>query len=303
MPSCSTHRSDPAVATSNDLYLRRLGDFSSTLIAGTRGGRRPAFSPDGRSIVFVRTPELEITRVSLDAGAPQVVCRLANVNVTGLSWHDGWHHHVRVSWHQRWRGPDEGERIRRRAHVRGRPRPRPRASWGLAGHNGSRTATVCSIQSPGKVASMPFGDYLAEDPRASRRFCLMRDLRDTCQPAIWYSFAVAEPGCAAVRCTRRCRDRRRGDGRDSGDGLRPGFRRCTFCRGRADWRDGLCALSLVRYQTLDGLDRPRRCDRRAGPPQPRIPSAESFVRWHSGGRPRSDRYKIATCGFTTSSVR
>ncbi len=79
-------RSDPAVATTNHLYLRRLGDFSSTLIAGTRGGRRPAFSPDGRSIVFVRTPELEITRVSLDGGAPQVLCRMANVNVTGLSW-------------------------------------------------------------------------------------------------------------------------------------------------------------------------------------------------------------------------
>ncbi len=79
-------RSDPAVATTNHLYLRRLGDFGSTLIAGTRGGRRPAFSPDGRSVVFVRTPELEITRVSLDGGAPQVLCRMANVNVTGLSW-------------------------------------------------------------------------------------------------------------------------------------------------------------------------------------------------------------------------
>jgi hypothetical protein len=36
--------------------------------------------------VFVRTPELEITRVSLEGGAPQVLCRMANVNVTGLSW-------------------------------------------------------------------------------------------------------------------------------------------------------------------------------------------------------------------------
>jgi hypothetical protein len=79
-------RSDPAVPTTNDLYLRRLGDHGSTVIAGTRGGRRPVFSPDGRSIVFIRTPEMEITRVSLDGGAPQVLCRMANVNVNGLSW-------------------------------------------------------------------------------------------------------------------------------------------------------------------------------------------------------------------------
>ena len=79
-------RTNAADATSNHLFLRRLAEHHSTLIAGTAGGRRAAFSPDGLSIVFVRMPTLEITKVALDGSAPQVVCRLANANVSGLSW-------------------------------------------------------------------------------------------------------------------------------------------------------------------------------------------------------------------------
>ena len=54
------------------LYLRDVGDFSVTPVAGTEGAIYPFFSPDNRWLGFLTNDKVK--KVSLDGGAPITVC-------------------------------------------------------------------------------------------------------------------------------------------------------------------------------------------------------------------------------------
>jgi len=57
------------------LYLRHLGRFEDSALAGTDGGYNPFFSPDGQWIGFV-TPQA-LKKVSISGGTPLVLCPVA----------------------------------------------------------------------------------------------------------------------------------------------------------------------------------------------------------------------------------
>ncbi len=64
------------------LYVRDVGQFTSTLIAGTAGADHPAVSPDGLEVAF--TADRKIKKVALGGGEP-VVLSDSPVGL-GLSW-------------------------------------------------------------------------------------------------------------------------------------------------------------------------------------------------------------------------
>ena len=60
------------------LYQRHMDDFAPKAIAGTEGGLGPVFSPDGRSVAFVRTTGSgnlsELRKIPLTGGPVQTLC-------------------------------------------------------------------------------------------------------------------------------------------------------------------------------------------------------------------------------------
>ncbi len=74
-------------ASTTRLYIRPIGAFDSSPVAGTEGAYDPFFSPDGEWVAFFAGDELK--KVSLSGGAPVSLARAANP--TGGTWtDDGW---------------------------------------------------------------------------------------------------------------------------------------------------------------------------------------------------------------------
>jgi serine/threonine-protein kinase len=74
-------------ASSTKLYIRPIGAFDSSPVAGTEGAYDPFFSPDGEWVAFFAGDELK--KVALSGGAPVSLARAANP--TGGTWtEDGW---------------------------------------------------------------------------------------------------------------------------------------------------------------------------------------------------------------------
>ena len=71
------------------LYLRALSALEATPIPGTDSApENPAFSPDGRSIVFGSRADNALKRIAVTGGAAVTICQAGAV--LGLSWaHDG----------------------------------------------------------------------------------------------------------------------------------------------------------------------------------------------------------------------
>jgi eukaryotic-like serine/threonine-protein kinase len=65
------------------LFLRKLGSFESTPIAGTDGGECPFFSPNGEWVGFVSS-DFELKKVSLRGGGSVVLAE--DAQATGGSW-------------------------------------------------------------------------------------------------------------------------------------------------------------------------------------------------------------------------
>ncbi len=68
------------------LYVRRMGSFDMTPLAGTEGAKSFTFSPDGRWIAFVAPPSPDtvknrLAKVPLNGSAPPL---------TIGAWNDGW---------------------------------------------------------------------------------------------------------------------------------------------------------------------------------------------------------------------
>jgi Tol biopolymer transport system component len=69
------------------LYLRSMQELEARAIPGTDsvgGVVLPAFSPDGKSLVFYTLLDLMLKRVAISGGAPVTICQ--NIAPTSLSW-------------------------------------------------------------------------------------------------------------------------------------------------------------------------------------------------------------------------
>jgi serine/threonine-protein kinase len=80
-------------ASDGRLFSRALGDFEARALAGTETALRslgpesvdsPAFSPDGRSVVFFSSTDRALKRVGLEGGAPVTLCPADPPS--GLTW-------------------------------------------------------------------------------------------------------------------------------------------------------------------------------------------------------------------------
>jgi len=72
-----------ALGGRSQLFVRELDQFEATPIPGTEGAHGPFFSPDGESIGFFL--DVSLQRISLEGGAPQLICDVPEVSV-GASW-------------------------------------------------------------------------------------------------------------------------------------------------------------------------------------------------------------------------
>ena len=76
-----------AYVANRRLYLRSMQDLDARAIPGTEGPvgvTLPAFSPDGKSLVYWANADRALKRVDLSGGAPVTVC--GNVTPTSLTW-------------------------------------------------------------------------------------------------------------------------------------------------------------------------------------------------------------------------
>jgi eukaryotic-like serine/threonine-protein kinase len=88
-----------------EIWLRPLDGLESTVVAGTRGARDLAFSPDGRSIAFTVCDRLY--RLAVAGGSPIPLARGAAG--TGLAWgEDGYLYYQAAEGHSLWRAPEDG---------------------------------------------------------------------------------------------------------------------------------------------------------------------------------------------------
>jgi eukaryotic-like serine/threonine-protein kinase len=68
-------------STNGGLYLRSMNDMDARLLPGTGGNQqRPFFSPDGKWIGFVSSPDSKLKKIAISGGAPVT---LAEVNAFG----------------------------------------------------------------------------------------------------------------------------------------------------------------------------------------------------------------------------
>jgi len=74
--------------TGSQLYERRLDELSARPIAGTEGGSFPAFSPDGRRLVYVGTNGVFVLPVPFEAGAPTRVTAVSSQALASVTWLD-----------------------------------------------------------------------------------------------------------------------------------------------------------------------------------------------------------------------
>jgi eukaryotic-like serine/threonine-protein kinase len=74
--------------TGSQLYERRLDELSARPIAGTEGGSFPAFSPDGRRLVYVGTNGVFVLSVPFETGAPTRVASVSSQALASVTWLD-----------------------------------------------------------------------------------------------------------------------------------------------------------------------------------------------------------------------
>ncbi len=70
-------------AADQHIYVRRLDELASRLVAGTEGARDPTFSPDGRWLAFHAGSK--IRKVNMAGGVPANLADAAHAH--GLAWH------------------------------------------------------------------------------------------------------------------------------------------------------------------------------------------------------------------------
>jgi hypothetical protein len=78
-------------AANGALYVRSIADFAARLIPGTDGlvpTLDPAFSPDGRSIVFWTRTDSTIKRIAVSGGAAVTICPTLGVAPYDIRWTD-----------------------------------------------------------------------------------------------------------------------------------------------------------------------------------------------------------------------
>jgi len=76
------------IYSGDKVYLRSMSETASRPVVGTDGFTtvsHPAFSPDGRSIVFWAQKDRTLRRLSLNGGAPVTLCQLSEGGL-GLDW-------------------------------------------------------------------------------------------------------------------------------------------------------------------------------------------------------------------------
>jgi Tol biopolymer transport system component len=75
-------------STSKGLYLRSVDELTAKLIAGTEGPTvEPFFSPDGKWIAYISAADRKLKKISVNGGAPVVLCGLSLLPVGG-SWNE-----------------------------------------------------------------------------------------------------------------------------------------------------------------------------------------------------------------------
>jgi Tol biopolymer transport system component len=77
-----------AYSTSKGIYLRSVDELTAKLVAGTEGGTvEPFFSPDGKWIGYVSVTDKKLKKISVNGGAPIVLCGLSHTPV-GMDWNE-----------------------------------------------------------------------------------------------------------------------------------------------------------------------------------------------------------------------
>jgi serine/threonine protein kinase len=78
-----------AYGTPDGLYLRSVNEMKAKLISGTEGSSvNPFFSPDGKWIAYYSTNDRKLKKISINGGAPVVLCDFAPVYFIGGDWNE-----------------------------------------------------------------------------------------------------------------------------------------------------------------------------------------------------------------------
>jgi Tol biopolymer transport system component len=76
-------------STAKGLYLRSVDELTAKLIAGTEGPTlEPFFSSDGKWIAYASPADKKLKKISVNGGAPVVLCNLSSSLPVGGSWND-----------------------------------------------------------------------------------------------------------------------------------------------------------------------------------------------------------------------
>jgi Tol biopolymer transport system component len=83
------YRSSPqaiGIGTAGVLYIREVNQLAAMPLHGAEGAVDPAFSRDGRSIVYGDIRANALKRIPVDGGPPKTICSLDGGNPRGASW-------------------------------------------------------------------------------------------------------------------------------------------------------------------------------------------------------------------------